>query len=412
MTCDRLTGKLKWKNAKPEFEVLVAGDFCPRGNSGKLILSGKSNELLSEIQPELDKKDLALINLETPLLEQGPLPIDKSGSILSVPPGCLKFLPTGGWDVAACANNHIGDFGPQYVLSTIDMVKACGIATVGAGKDIQAAEKPLFLERCGLRIAILALAENEFGIAGPNKPGANPLRPLRNIAQIRTAATHADITLVIVHGGNEYNPLPSPRVVETYRAFVDAGASAVIGGHPHCPQSFEIYHEAPIIYSLGNFLFDTVNQSHKGYNWWYGYMVRIGLVPGQAVEMQMIPHHYDQESGRIRLLQNKERTSFFDYLNHLATIILSDNELQQYFDAWCLRDTNYFPLLGNPFMPVDWQDKQSVSKLMSIRNLHTCEAHCELITNRLRIIEENRQDIAAQYLPSLEILCNGQIPFM
>ena len=129
-------------------------------------------------------------------------------------------------------------------------------STVGAGDNLQQASKPLYIKIKNKTIAILNFAEQEFSVAGKNTAGANPLNIIDNYHSIQDAKQQADILLVIVHGGHEGYPLPSPRMVQTYRFFAEIGASVVVGHHTHCASGFEVYHGVPIFYSLGNFIFD------------------------------------------------------------------------------------------------------------------------------------------------------------
>lgn len=408
MNINLKTGSVILGEASETFDILLAGDLCPRMQAEKPILSGNSAAMLADVMDELSGNDLSLINLETPLTEAD-TPIPKSGPNLKVTPKCIELLKAGGWDVAICANNHIGDYGPDVVMETLERLTAAGIAAVGAGANREAAEKPLVINKKGVKTAILAFAENEFGSADDHTPGANPLLPLRNIAQIRATAATADITLVLIHGGNEFNPIPSPRMIETYRAFAEAGASAVIAGHTHCPQGIEIWKGVPIIYSLSDFIFDT-NDVYHGYNWWYGYMVRLGFTAGKAMKLEVIPHHCAPHAEQVSLLRGEEREKFLIYLDHISHIITDHREVKKYFDAWCMKNINgYFARLGIPFHPTDWNDPASVSNLMAMRNLFTCEAHNELATTTLRILEERREAEASAYLPRLLRLCNGEI---
>ena len=274
-----------------EIKILFTGDLCPVGKLEKLIQEGKSNEILSGIQKILSDKDILIANLESPLTESS-FPIKKSGPNLKLLPTCVDFMSTAGIDVACLANNHIGDYGPKAVLETLDTLKKNGIKTVGAGVELDDARKPLLIRRKGRKIAILAYAENEFGMAEIGIPGSSPLDPLENIRQIKQASERADITLVLVHGGNEENPAPSPRMVKTYRAFAEAGASAVIAMHTHCPQGFEIYTGAPIFYSLGNFLFDWPSSGarpEKDSFWWKGHMAKITFEGNKASCVEAVP---------------------------------------------------------------------------------------------------------------------------
>lgn len=72
---------------------------------------------------------------------------------------------------------------------------------------------------------------------------------------IEKEAEQTDYTIVIFHGGTEYNPFPSPEQKARYRELIDFGADAVIGMHPHCPQGYERYRNKIIVYSTGNFFF-------------------------------------------------------------------------------------------------------------------------------------------------------------
>jgi poly-gamma-glutamate synthesis protein (capsule biosynthesis protein) len=399
------------QNPGKAFDILFVGDLCPRNHTEPIILAGKSREILAEVMPELARKDLSIVNLETPLT-RAETPIWKSGPNLKVDPGCIEIVKAGKWDIACCANNHIGDFGPAPAVETMDILRKNNIGYVGVGKNLPDARKPLFIEKNGLKIAIIAVAENEFGIAKEGEAGANPLQPVRNIGQISEVSKISDITLVLIHGGNEFNPVPSPRVVETYRAFAEAGATAVVAGHTHCLQGIEIWQGVPIIYSLSNFLFDITSPEnpYKGYNWWYGFMVRIGFSANKAVKLEVIPHHCAPNAESVKLLKGEERKKCLAFLTHLSNIIPDEKLVKKYYEAWCVRGIEgYFARLGAPFYPADWNDADSIRKLMAMRNLHTCEAHCELITTTLRIAEERREEEAREYLPKLEKLCAGEM---
>ncbi len=402
-------GKIKLKNEISDLSMLFAGDLCPRGKSGELILEGKSSQILREIISQVKNCNTAALNLEAPLTNSETA-IDKSGPPLKLNPDCVKILKDGGWQIVSCANNHIGDYGPDAVKETLRHLDASGIKHFGAGVDLETASKAEFFTVNKKKIAFIGITENEFGTASASKAGSNPLRILKNIAKIKETAELADITIVMYHGGNEYNPLPSPRVVELCRAFADAGASAVIAGHTHCPQGIEIYHEIPIVYSLGNFLFDS-QAEYSGYNWNYGYMSKLGFSGNSVAEIEIIPINYSQSENYIRLLAGTELDEFMKYMEYISEIILSEEEIKAYFDAWCMRGIKgYFSALGKEFYPTDWKSRDSIQQLMGMRNIFTCEAHCELITNTLRILEERRENKSSDYLKNLEVLCQGKTP--
>ena len=83
---------------------------------------------------------------------------------------------------------------------------------------------------------------------------------MQNLQRIRDARRMADIVIVNIHWGIEYATSPTVDQVRFARMMIDAGASAIIGHHPHIPHGVEIYRNAPIAYSLGNFIFGSINQ--------------------------------------------------------------------------------------------------------------------------------------------------------
>ena len=239
--------------------LVIAGDTCPRETAAADVSAGRSGEILEPVRKFFDDADLRLVQWETPVTDSD-TPIIKSGPNIRCAPDSVKLLQAGNFDIALLANNHIGDYGPAAVNETISRLHAAGLQTVGAGKDLAEARRPLRLKKNGVPLSIINVAEHEFGTATPDTPGANPLDVAPILLQIARERRAGSIVLVVGHGGNEYNPGPSPRMVANCRAFVEAGASAVVNIHTHCPQGMEIYQGAPIVYSTGNFFFPMREQ--------------------------------------------------------------------------------------------------------------------------------------------------------
>ncbi len=293
------------RERKNELSILFGGDFCPRLRTEKIILDGVVKQVFGNSLPVFHDKDLSVINLEAPLTRANS-PIKKSGPNIKLDPKCIDALKYADLDIAILANNHICDYGERGVYETLDILKDNGIMSVGAGKNMFDAAKPLILEEKGRKIAFLAFAETEFNIPGKDSPGANMLDPLKNIKQIQNVSSETDITIVLVHGGNEYNPIPSPRMRQTYRAFADAGASAVVCGHTHCPQGIEKWNGVPIIYSMGNLLMDARKKMEPDSLWWTGYMVKIGFAEKRISNLDIIPYSFGPDAGEIRLLEGHD----------------------------------------------------------------------------------------------------------
>ena len=163
-------------------------------------------------------------------------------------------------DAVGLANNHSGDFGPAAFAQMLTLLKENGVAYFGGGNDLEQAHQPLILERRGLRIAFLGY--NEFFPrsfeANFNKPGIAWSEDEQVVYDVRNARQlyHADIVIAMMHWGWEHEPLASARQRQLARLLIDSGADAVVGAHPHVVQDVEAYHGKPIVYSLGNFVFD------------------------------------------------------------------------------------------------------------------------------------------------------------
>jgi poly-gamma-glutamate capsule biosynthesis protein CapA/YwtB (metallophosphatase superfamily) len=388
-------------------ELLIAGDCCPRNECEELIIGGKSASIISDIKPVLDDCDLSMVQFETPLSNNGEA-IYKDGPNIIVAPECVDFIKECGFDIAALANNHIGDYGPIPVMDTIDVLDNNGIKHMGAGKDLESSRKPLFVEKNGLTLAFLNYAENEFGGATKTMPGASTLDPCVNISQIREVSQQADITLVIVHGGNEFNPVPSPRMKKTYRAFVEAGASAVINIHAHCPQGIELWNGAPIVYCPGNFYFDSNFDFCTKTMWTVGYMVKLNLDKQGAFALSVHPYNIEFDGSKINLFAGEKKAKFNAYLAEISAIINDEDKTQKMFNAWVAMRGKKFLQHYAPFIDLSSFDKdpKELPTSPAARNMLTCEAHNEIFTTLMRLYLDEQLDEAKKLIPEVERLGN------
>ncbi len=156
------------------------------------------------------------------------------------------------------------------LFDTIEALREAGVGETGAGGDIEEAQRPAYFDRRGVRFALLGVSEviprgylatqDAAGIAPGRDPvtgliTASYLRALEH--EVRDARHHADVVIVYEHWGKELVGPPTPDHIRLARALVDAGATVVLGAHPHVLGPVETYHHGIIAYSLGNFVFDT-----------------------------------------------------------------------------------------------------------------------------------------------------------
>jgi hypothetical protein len=235
--------------------LLFVGDIMLDDGPGRTIAAG--GDPLAGFDALLRTADFRIGNLECPIAASG-IPLDNKIYNFRADPRVMRVLRDR-FDVLSLANNHSGDQGRAAFMETQAHLGAAGIRIVGGGQNLAAAHAPLMLEKHGLRIALLAY--NEFKPrrfeAGANWPGIAWSEDSQVLADIRAArAEGADLVIPFMHWGWERETAPSARQQQLARLMIDAGADAVVGSHPHVTQGADLYRGKPIIWSLGNFVFD------------------------------------------------------------------------------------------------------------------------------------------------------------
>ena len=403
--------KIQIDRGKELFSVVLAGDICPGGISGKAETKDYAG-VLAGVRDFIQSADLRLVQWET-VTTATPNPIVKDGPNLNSEKDSIEILTSAGFNIAMLANNHIGDHGPDAVLESIEDLHKRGLKTVGAGKDLASARTPLIENVAGKTVAIFNFAENEFGGAKTNRPGSAPQDPLRDIAEVAAASQKYDFVIVTLHGGHEKNPFPSPRVAQYCRAFADAGASLVFNCHTHCPEGFENWHGTPIVYSPGNFYFPKDGR-YEGL-WRYGYLIRCGFSENGATELELLPYFFDNE--KVTPLDPEATECFERYMERISAPIQDPVRLQQLFESWSTQYGKHrFGTLttalppGNTWLDTFSHDPTIRRLAMRVRNLLTCEAHCDMIKCLLRLVEEERLEQAAEGLAEIKELQQGFDP--
>lgn len=243
--------------------LAAVGDVMLGRALGDQLASGEAGNPFSAVIPMLAKADITVGNLESALGEGG-APENKGYTFIA-PPEAAPALAEAGFDLLSLANNHAMDYGPQTLLAGIDLLRAEGIAAVGAGQDEAAAHRPVVLEANGLTIAFLAYVDVPVEVRGFDartwqasaaRPGVAWADPKLIGRDVSAAAQRADLVVVLLHSGYEYVIKPSPVQRATAQAAIDAGAALVIGHHAHILQPIEIGGRRTIIYGLGNFAFE------------------------------------------------------------------------------------------------------------------------------------------------------------
>ncbi len=246
--------------------LIFAGDIMLDDGPGQFISEG--GDPLLPFAEILKQADYRIANLESPIATSG-APLASKIYSFRANPRVLPILQ-GRFDAVSLANNHSGDQGREGLLETLQHLEQSGIAQVGGGRNLAEAHQPLWINRKGLKIAVLAY--NEFKPrsfeAGAKTPGIAWSEDSHVISDIRAAkAAGADLIIPFMHWGFEKFDQPSQRQRQFARQMIDEGAALVVGSHPHVTQGAETYRGKPIIYSLGNFVFDGFDYAAGKRGW-------------------------------------------------------------------------------------------------------------------------------------------------
>ncbi|MBI3286120.1 MAG: CapA family protein [Burkholderiales bacterium] len=246
--------------------LLFAGDVVLDGKPGQMIAEGR--DPFAAFAGIFKNADVRIVNLECVVATSG-VAADKNYTFRAHP-RTLSTLKRH-VDAVAIANNHSGDFGRGAFSEMLGLLDGQQVQHFGGGNNLQQAHTPLIVERKGLRIALLGYNEFmprsfEAQAAAAGVAWSENEQVVADIRQARSAY-HADLVIPFMHWGWENETVSGPRQRQLARLMIDAGADAVIGGHPHVTQDVEIYRGKPVIYSLGNFVMDELDNEPQTRGW-------------------------------------------------------------------------------------------------------------------------------------------------
>ncbi len=243
--------------SKDTVTITFAGDIMmDRGVKGSVNknFNGDFSKLFTNIDI-FKKDDISFANLEGPVSDKG----RNVGSIYSfrMNPTILPILKNLGFDIFSVANNHAGDWTIAAFEDTLKRLNENEIKYTGGGFNYSQAIEPLIIEKNGIKIGFIG-----FSDVGPNWLAAKTNTPGILLASdknfkeiIKNSKQKSDFLIVSFHFGDEYKDYNKRQEFLAHVA-IDNGANIIIGHHPHVEQSIAFYKEKPIIYSLGNFMFD------------------------------------------------------------------------------------------------------------------------------------------------------------
>lgn len=243
-------------------DFLFSKDYSPYK---AYVRRGKdiSKCISSDVIKKMKAVDIMVMNNEFTYTNRGkPTPGKKF--TFRAKPEMAKELNNLGVDLVSLANNHAYDYGKISLLDSMETLKKVGVPYVGAGKNIQEAEKPVYFEKNGVKIAIVAATAierngNPYTKAATKKSAgvARCLDTTRFEKVIKKAKKEADIVIAFVHWGSEGTNYIDAMQKKQAENMVKAGVDVIVGAHPHVLQKVDYIKGVPVVYSLGNFWFNS-----------------------------------------------------------------------------------------------------------------------------------------------------------
>lgn len=314
--------------ASPEEVVLTfAGDvlFDPQYAVMATLLQqgGRIEEAFSaDLLKLMQSADIFMVNNEFPYTDRGE-PLPEKMFTFRAEPERAAYLKDMGVDVVSLANNHAYDFGEISLLDSLDTLRSVDMPYVGAGKNLEEASRPVSFIINDKKIAIIAATQIERNDhpdtkgAGENSPGTFRCWNVERLLKaVEDAKADNDYVIVYIHWGTENQAETDWAQDEQAVKIAEAGADAIIGAHPHCLQPVGYVQEVPVIYSLGNFWFNSKTLDTA--------LVQLIITKEDEIRIKLIPAK--QQGCKTQLLYDLEKKRVIDYINSISTTGYLDEE--------------------------------------------------------------------------------------
>lgn len=322
------------KQAASAYETVIrfTGDFSLADGVGTTTYYNSVGKDLTKcidasLLKQMNDSDIMVINNEFTYTTRGSALFGKD-YVFRATPDTAKQLKTMGVDVAGLANNHVYDYGEIGLLDTLNTLQKEEIPYIGAGKDINEASEPIYFITNGKKIAIVAATQIERSTnftkeATEHSAGVlKTLHPQKYTAAIEKAKRNADYVICFVHWGTEGTNLYGSDQKALAKAFVEAGADAIIGGHTHCLQGVDMIDGVPVCYSLGNFYFSQEAEMPQAYD---TAMAEIVIHNDGQLQAKMIPCSF--ADGRLTpVVQSDEKEKILSLVRSYSDGATLDDE--------------------------------------------------------------------------------------
>lgn len=293
------------------FTMFFTGDVMLQNVMSRYDAQGINGIISEYLEEEMVNADMTMINNEFPFSTRGEQAPDKQFTF-RVHPRYVSALQDMGVDIASLANNHALDFGPEALSDSFTTLDEAGIPYVGAGESIERAEEAIFVEADGRKVGVLS-ASRVIPVHTWNIMNTQPglfctYDSARLVKRIEEIEDECDFVVVFVHWGIEREAIPEEYQRVLAQQYIDAGADLVVGNHAHVPQGIEYYKGVPIVYCLGNYIFNP--------NMVDTYALKVEWDTKNQLDLQVIP--VDTRDLLTAELTGEEAQEFYRYLESIS----------------------------------------------------------------------------------------------
>lgn len=276
---------------------------------------------------QMRNADIFMINNEFTFTSRGTPTVNKKFTFRANP-GNVSMYEEMGVDIVSVANNHIYDYGEISLLDTLDTLEQAEIPYVGAGRNLQEAMTPVYYIANGMKIAFVSATQIERNSVPDTKEATQDsagvlrcMNPDNLLLVIEEAKKNSDYVILYIHWGTESQEAIDWLQEQQAPIYTQAGVDLIIGDHPHCLQKMDSVEGVPVIYSLGNFWFNSRTQNSC--------VVKVTLRAGEIESFQFIPCR--QSDCRTALLTGQEKTEVLDYMRTISPNVTIDEEGYVFF---------------------------------------------------------------------------------
>lgn len=306
--------------------IAFAGDILFDENYAIMTRVVGNNEISNGIAPELiaemKSADIMMLNNEFPYSEGG-TPTEEKQFTFRARPSTVSYLNDLGVDIVSLANNHAYDYGETAFLDTMTTLEEAGITYVGAGRNLQEARRPVFYIINNMKIAIVSATQIER-LDNPDTKGATDSdagvfrcwNGDKLLETVREARENSDFVIVYLHWGTENEETIDWAQEKQAAEVAEAGADLIVGSHPHCLQQISVVRGIPVMYSLGNFWFNSRTMDTG--------ILKVTIDESGLQSYQFIPCL--QSGSRTTLLQGEEKKRILDYMREISVGVQIDDD--------------------------------------------------------------------------------------